>query len=109
MEPDMLDGRAGPPLLEVMPLHGAVSEIVRITAREVFVPDDDYDRSLGAGAAIAHLLEHSYATAGGIGYERALAATDHVSGMTDSYALQTYQESTAMLKSGSGGMSGWRR
>jgi dGTPase len=102
MEPDMLDGRAGPPLLEVMPAHHLVDEIARVTASEVFVPDDDYDHSLGADRAIAHLLDRSLAGQAGGGYARILECTDHVSGMTDSYALLTYRESSGMLRRRSG-------
>lgn len=97
MEPDMLDGRAGPALLEVMPLRERLAEIARVTASQVFVPDDDYDHSLGADRAIAHLLDRSLLGQGG-GYERILECTDHVSGMTDSYALLTYRESSGMLR-----------
>ena len=102
LEPDMLDGRARPTLLEIMPGRAAIDEITRITAAEVFVPDDDYDQTLGADEAIAHLLDRSLAEAQGGGYERVLACTDHVSGMTDSYALQTYHQSSRMIPRSSG-------
>lgn len=98
MEPEMLDGRAGPSLMEVMPAHRYVAEITRITASKVFVPDADYDESLGADRAIAHLLDRYLAGVPGTGYQRILECTDHVSGMTDSYALLTYRESSGMLR-----------
>lgn len=104
MEPDMLDGRAGLPLLEAMPQHRAVAEIARVTASEVFVPDADYDKSLGADRTIAHLLDRYMAGVPGGGYQRILECTDHVSGMTDSYALLTYRESSGMLRRQTGAL-----
>ncbi|WP_417519424.1 dGTP triphosphohydrolase [Minwuia sp.] len=94
LEPAMLDGRPAPSLLEAMPCRTALDEIARVTAQKIFVPDDDYDIYLGADEAIAHLLDSTMKQDGfGLSdYERVLKATDHVSGMTDSYALQRFRD-----------------
>lgn len=92
MEPAMLDARADRALLEMVPARPALAEIARVTARDVFVPDEHYDISFGADRAIAHLLDRQIGSARG-GYDGVLECTDNVSGMTDSFALHSYRES----------------
>ncbi|WP_416898189.1 MAG: dGTP triphosphohydrolase [Minwuia sp.] len=98
-EPSMLEGAPPPPLLEIVPASARIREINDVTARHVFVADDDYDTYLGADRVIAWLLERVMAEDlfAADRYERILRTTDHISGMTDSYALQTYRKGTGML------------
>ena len=98
-EPGLLDGRRRAAMLERVPARGVLRDIAEVTAREVFVPDIDYDRRFGADRAIAWLMDCAIQAAdpGLSAYDRALAATDHVSGMTDGYALQQFRENAGMV------------
>jgi dGTPase len=106
-EPDMIESRPVPPLLDLAPSAGDLRAIAGVTERDVFVPDRDYDAYLGADRAIAHHLRCGLAEADRSlpAYRRVLTVTDHVSGMTDSYALQRFHDSNGMLRQRSGG---WR-
>lgn len=90
-EPQMLDEGAVPPLLDAIPSAPRLKVIASVTARDVFVPDDVFDRTLGADRVIRQLmtrtLEDTPQTGGA--YQRLLRVCDHVSGMTDTYALQS--------------------
>lgn len=95
-EPGMLDGSFRAPLLTGVPAAPALQRIAAITASKVFVRDTDYQRELNAENVLFTLLERALAEAPPhlSPYRRALMATDYVSGMTDSYALQQFQRKT---------------
>ena len=98
-EPEILAGGFRRALLDEVPARTALREIGEVTAREVFVPDIDYDRRFDADRVIAWQMNRAIegAAPGLSAYERALAATDHVSGMTDGYALQQFREHAGMI------------
>jgi len=108
VEPQMLDGRYRAPLLEQVPGTAALAHITDVTARKVFVSDGDYERDLGADRVIQALMDRTaMATDPGLtAYDRALAVTDRVSGMTDSYAMQQFT-GDSMTRTRTGGIGGF--
>ncbi len=108
VEPQMLDGRYRAPLLEQVPGTAALAHITDVTARKVFVSDGDYERDLGADRVIQALMDRTaMATDQGLtAYDRALAVTDRVSGMTDSYAMQQFT-GDSMVRARTGGIGGF--
>lgn len=97
-EPDILSGQFRSALLDRVPARAALREIGDVTAREVFVPDIDYDRRFRADRVIFRAMDRAIQDAdpGLPAYERALSATDHVSGMTDGYALHQFGRNAGM-------------
>lgn len=108
VEPQMLDGRHRAALLAQVPGAHALHHITDVTARKVFVSDGDYERDLGADRVIDSLMDRAaMATSSGMSaYDRALAVTDRVSGMTDSYAMQQFAGQRSP-RTRTGGMNGF--
>lgn len=99
-ETSMLEGRWRQSLLDDVPLNPVMQHIGRITAEKVFVRVKDYPGNVPAAQVLARLMDH-YMTAGIpgqpeaarlSGYSRIQAVTDYVSGMTDRFAVEQYEQ-----------------